>query len=274
NPAIIGYESCGSWDLLREGQEEIEDDRLAYLNQEIARISGEEAVYLEDYKALHEMGFKGFRTAYKNRSEGALNTGDLMEQLHAICVSLGIHFLFCTEVLSYEHHGNHFMVETNHGCLPTNQLALCTNGFAATLVDLPVQPARAQVLVTNEIDGLKIKGTFHFDCGYYYFRNLGKRLLLGGGRNLDFSGETTMDLSVTETIQNHLIEALKTNIIPSHSFSIDYQWAGIMGIGTEKHPIITQVSPQLFVAVRMGGMGVALGSMAGLTLSKLMLYGR
>jgi hypothetical protein len=36
-----------------------------------------------------------------------------------------------------------------------------------------VKPARAQVLITEPIDNLDVRGTFHLDCGYYYFRNIG-----------------------------------------------------------------------------------------------------
>ena len=32
---------------------------------------------------------------------------------------------------------------------------------------------------------LKIKGSFHYEKGYYYFRNIDNRILLGGGRNMD-----------------------------------------------------------------------------------------
>jgi glycine/D-amino acid oxidase-like deaminating enzyme len=83
-----------------------------------------------------------------------------------------------------------------------------------------------------------------------------------------------MDLMVTEDIQNHLLDRLKTNILPNQSFTIGYQWAGIMGVGEDKHPIITQTSPNVFAAVRMGGMGVAIGSLVGLKLSNLMINGK
>ena len=40
-------------------------------------------------------------------------------------------------------------------------------------------------------------------------------------------------------------------------------WSGILGIGDQKKPIIERVSPNVVVAVRMGGMGVAIGSLVG-----------
>ena len=70
--------------------------------------------------------------------------------------------------------------------------------------EINLQPARAQVLITKPIQNLPIKGTFHLDRGYYYFRNIHDRILLGGGRNLDFEGETTTQLETTEVIQKEL----------------------------------------------------------------------
>jgi glycine/D-amino acid oxidase-like deaminating enzyme len=86
-----------------------------------------------------------------------------------------------------------------------------------------VKPARAQVLITEPIDNLDVRGTFHLDCGYYYFRNIGDRILLGGGRNLDFETETTTEFAQTEIIQNRLEQLLKEVILPQQDFKIAHR---------------------------------------------------
>jgi glycine/D-amino acid oxidase-like deaminating enzyme len=141
---------------------------------------------------------------------------------------------------------------------------VATNGFAQSLLKIKdVNPARAQVLITKPIEKLKIKGTFHYQQGYYYFRNINGRLLFGGGRNLDFKGETTTDFAITKRIQDQLEKLLKEVILPDTPFEIEHRWAGIMGVGKEKKPIIQAVSKNVIAAVRMGGMGVAIGSLVG-----------
>jgi glycine/D-amino acid oxidase-like deaminating enzyme len=71
----------------------------------------------------------------------------------------------------------------------------CTNAFSSKfLKNENIIPARGQILLTEPIEGLKLKGTFHYDEGFYYFRNLGNRVLLGGGRNQDFKTEETTAL--------------------------------------------------------------------------------
>jgi glycine/D-amino acid oxidase-like deaminating enzyme len=141
---------------------------------------------------------------------------------------------------------------------------VATNGFARQLLpQLQVVPARAQVLITKPIPSLKIKGTFHYDRGYYYFRNIGNRVLFGGGRNLDFKTEETTELSLTELVQQQLEKLLREVILPEFAFEVEHRWSGIMGLGPEKTTIVMPVSEHVSCSVRMGGMGVAIGSLVG-----------
>ena len=58
-------------------------------------------------------------------------------------------------------------------------------------------------------------------------------------------------------------------ILPNNEFTIDYQWAGIMGVGESKSPIIRKYGKHVAFGVRMGGMGVAIGSLVGKKLSEI-----
>jgi glycine/D-amino acid oxidase-like deaminating enzyme len=124
-------------------------------------------------------------------------------------------------------------------------------------------------LITEPITNLDIKGTFHLDKGYYYFRNIDDRILLGGGRNLDFETETTTAFGQTEIIQNKLEQLLKEVILPNRKVEIAHRWSGIMGVGTSKNPIVSQLSENVYCGVRLGGMGVAIGSLIGTELAEL-----
>lgn len=46
-----------------------------------------------------------------------------------------------------------------------------------------------------------------------------------------------------------------------------------MGLGETKRPIIKEVKPGICVAVRMGGMGVAIGTLVGKEASRLVVRG-
>jgi glycine/D-amino acid oxidase-like deaminating enzyme len=193
----------------------------------------------------------------------------MMQALLKEAISKDILILNQAEVSSYTDKNDSVELVVNDYSFNTKKLLFATNGFASQLTNNEVKPARAQVLITEPIANLDIKGTFHLDKGYYYFRNFEDRILLGGGRNLDFEGETTTDLSQTEKIQNKLEDLLKNVILPNQEFQIAHRWSGIMGIGAHKNPIVSQLSNNVYCGVRLGGMGVAIGSLIGKELADL-----
>jgi gamma-glutamylputrescine oxidase len=115
-----------------------------------------------------------------------------------------------------------------------------------------------------------MKGTFHFDQGYYYFRNLGNRLLIGGARNKAFKEEETTEIATTNIIQNELEDFVRQHLLPDTTFSITHRWSGIMAMGSEKIPIVKAISEQVFCCVRMSGMGVALAPVVAEKIATLM----
>jgi len=106
--------------------------------------------------------------------------------------------------------------------------------------------------------------------GDYYFRNIDDRILFGGGRNLDFETEETTIMEETKLVQNKLEELLRSTILPNTYFEIDHKWSGIMGVGNQKKPIVKQISNHVYCGVRLGGMGVAIGSTIGMQLAQLL----
>jgi len=109
------------------------------------------------------------------------------------------------------------------------------------------------------------------DQGFYYFRNIENRILFGGGRNLDLKGEETIEMVQTELIQKRLEDLLRNTILPNTFFEVDQRWSGIMGVGETKAPILKSLSSNVVCGVRLGGMGVAIGSITGLDLAELAL---
>ncbi len=204
-----------------------------------------------------------------NKFEGQIDTGKMMLALTNLVLSMGIKILNSVSVESFHEGNDSIYVKTNQFELKTNKLLIATNGFAKQLIDEEVKPARAQVLITKPIKNLHLKGTFHLDKGYYYFRNIDDRILFGGGRNLDFKAEETTEMSQTKLIQDKLEDLLKTTILPNTPFEVEHRWSGIMGVGNQKKPILKQLSTNVFCGVRLGGMGVAIGSLIGKELADL-----
>ncbi len=204
-----------------------------------------------------------------NTLEAQIDTGKLMAALLELSGKKDIRILNAIAVEEFQEIGNSVSVKTNAFEFKTRKLLIATNGFAAQLVGEKVDPARAQVIVAKPIPKLPIKDTFHLDEGYYYFRNIDDRILFGGGRNLDFEGEQTYEHGKTQLIQNQLKKMLTEIILPNTSFEIEHRWSGIMGVGQDKKPIVKQLSNNVFCGVRLGGMGVAIGSHIGRELAEL-----
>jgi len=204
-----------------------------------------------------------------NVFEGQIDTGKMMLSLLKKAQREGILILNAVEVLSFSEEKAAVTMHLPNFDFTTKQLFIATNAFAKSLIDVEVSAARNQVLVTKPIRNLNIKGTFHLDRGYYYFRNINNRILLGGGRHIDPKGETTTEFGLTHPIQERLEQLLKNVILPNQPVEIEERWSGILGVGRQKKPILKRISPNIFCAVRLGGMGVAIGSEVGRSLANL-----
>ncbi len=135
---------------------------------------------------------------------------------------------------------------------------------------LKISPGRGLVILTEPIPNLKLEGTFHYQQGYYYFRNIKDRILLGGGRSVDFDTETTTSFGVNPKIKNQLIDDLQNFIFPSEKVSLDMEWSGIMAFGKDKTPIVKKHQNNIVIGVKLSGMGVAIGSEVGKKLAMLL----
>lgn len=260
----IDFQQNGSWDIMTHKETKIIpsiQEQLAYLNSEIHKITDKTIVFREDKEMHRRFGFKSIETSFYNKLEGQIDTGKMMLAYSRLLNINGIIQLNGIEVESIESNGK--IINTSIGEIKTNATIITVNGFAKKFIEADVQPARAQVIVSSPIDNLPFKGTFHYDQGYYYFRNIGNRVLLGGGRNLDFDGETTTTIETTPQITTALKKLLGDVILPGKKFKIEYEWAGIMGVGDSKQPIIQKLNNSLAIGVRLGGMGVAIGTLVG-----------
>ncbi|MDZ4665943.1 MAG: FAD-dependent oxidoreductase [Bacteroidota bacterium] len=261
----IDYRAFGGYELF-DDPNELEKcvDKIPAMNEKMRKVIGERNCYALTSSKIKTFGFKNAKGLILNRCEGQIDTGKMMESLMNLVRKNNITILNGITVTNIFDTGSKAIIETNIAEFSALKVVVAINGFAKQLLNIKdVNPARAQVLITKPIKGLKIKGSFHYQQGYYYFRNINNRLLFGGARNLDIKGETSTDFKITSQIQKDLEKKLKHMILPNTPFEIDQRWAGIMGVGSEKKPIIKHVSKNVIAAVRMGGMGVAIGSLVG-----------
>lgn len=260
----IDFDMCGGYELYEDGPVPSEKlkENIRYLNSLLRPITDTKKTYRMADAKISSFGFGKTAHLVENRLEGSLHSGKLLQALLQKVQGMGVTVLNGIEITGLETSGKGVEISTaHHFTLTASKVLLCTNAFTKKLLpELDIVPARGQVLLTSPIEKLPFNGTFHSDEGFYYFRNLGNRVLLGGARNKAFEEETTMDMQTSEHIQRELERYLAEVILPEfqNHYTIEHRWAGIMAFGKEKMPIVKQFSANLFCAVRMSGMGVAL----------------
>ena len=207
-----------------------------------------------------------FNEAIFNQYEGQLNTGLFYQNLCSKAQSLDITILRGCFVRRIDVETGVLICTFDNQDIEMSarQIVVATNALAYEHIEqIDVVPVLNQVVVTCPIPDLEINGTFHMDHGYIYFRNLGNRILIGGGRHLFEQGEFK-DYLIQPEIQYYLLKLLSENILRNYSdLTIDESWSGILSGGEFRLPIIKRVSDRVVIGVRLGGMGVAIGLEVG-----------
>jgi gamma-glutamylputrescine oxidase len=258
---IIKLEICGGYEVYDENAgRDVLEEGIHWLNKGLKEITGYEQCFRWTGNPLKEFGFAGFGSMIENKLEGYLHSGRLVQALIRKIQGLGVQLFTSYEVKRWERINGSITINPGAATsFTTARLLVCTNAFTSELVpDLDIVPARGQIVLTSPVEGLKMKGAFHYDRGFYYFRDLGSRILLGGARNKAFEAERTTEMMTSEEIQQQLELFIARHLLPRQRFTIEQRWSGIMGFTDDKEPVIKHISEGVTVAISCNGMGVAL----------------
>lgn len=270
----IDYQCLGGYELFKKGDHLLASkcvSKIEHYNQLTRNIVGADAFSSNPEKAA-TFCFGPTETIIGNKYEAQIDTGKMMFALIGYAQQLGISLFNNCSVLQITEEATGLRLSTPNGTFSCKKTIVATNAFIKNLLPgADIVPGRGQVLITKPIENLKIKGTFHYDKGYYYFRNINNRILLGGGRNIDFKAEETTVFGQTATVQQALRNLLNTVILPQTPYEIDQQWSGIMAFGKTLEPLIEEIKPNIFCATRCNGMGIAIGSQTGEDVAELLL---
>lgn len=266
--AQLDFQMLGGYEMFTETEEDIFQncrERIPGFNEKIGKITGHPQVYKVVDEQLPRFGFRGVKHLILNQPEGQVHTGKMMSALLKKAIEKGVQIFNGFVIRNIDDTSQGVELETESGwAIRVPKVLIAVNGFAKRLLPLAdVYPARNQVLITKPVAGLSVEGCFHYDRGYFYFRNIDGRILLGGGRNLDLEKEKTDDFGGNELIRKALVKLLETVICPGREVEVDSWWTGILGLGPVKKPIVEQVSANVTVAIRLSGMGVAIGTLVG-----------
>ena len=154
-------------------------------------------------------------------------------------------------------------IPTASGWIISEFVLLANNAGLSQLSENTV-PGRGQVVLTEPFNHGLPAGTYHAREGYMYFRTLGDRILLGGGRDAFREKEETLKPLGTKEVKLYLEDYLSTHICPGQQISIAKHWAGIMAFtkNQRKELLRKYLDDKILTVGRMGGMGVAIAPSA------------
>lgn len=263
----IEFESFGGYELFFDEHPE-PLNQIDKINELLSPLFSK-SVFSNNPSKINAFGFNTNKVKHliENPFEGQIHTGKMMRALRSKVNEKDITVFSNTQVLGWNQDQKNEIRIAIHQTemeLKCTKLAVCTNAFATQFFpELEIKPGRGMVLLTNPIPKLQCKGCFNYNQGYYYFRNVGNQLLFGGGREQDFETETTTEFGINPIIHQKLVQDLADFILPDQPKEIEMKWSGIMAFGNSKKPIIQKVNDNLVIGVRLGGMGVAIGSSMG-----------
>lgn len=262
---LLGYQASGGYELITENEIEALF-KIDYINQLLFPIFQRDV-----FEIIRDVKCFGFgpkvKVIIKNHFEGELNSGMFLEALWKRSQVLGVKILTGAEVLSLELNEKTISVSNlvsgrSSVIFEAQQIAVCTNAFTKALIpDLDINPGRGLILLSRPLEReLPWSGSFHYDKGYVYFRKVnGNRLMIGGGRNVDFEGEQTDQFGINSKVKSYLLRLIDEEILPNVKFELEMEWTGIMAFGDTKRPLIRMLAQDVSIGVRLGGMGVAIG---------------
>ena len=255
--ADAGRTNLGGYELML--QDTLSKSEIQSLNEILFPIF-KQTVFVDASKQIHAFQFSNIAQMIYTAFEAQVDSGKLLTAYWQLLQSKNIRFfngLTVKKLLRNEIEAESSL-NGNITCR-ANKIFICTNAFPIdTSFKLPIKPGRGQVLITSPIEGLPFSGSFHFDAGFYYFRNVGNRVLFGGSRNLDFTSEETTDFAPNQLILDDLKLKLKEIILSNFSFSIEQEWQGIMAFSENKLPLIHSMNQYATYLMACNGMGVAL----------------
>lgn len=239
-------------------------------NYKLKDILGLSYYQLEDQLPAH---IKAGEAYISHAEEGQLHPARLLKAWTEKCRSMHIEILEACEVFDYKTGPKgDYTVASEMGKICTKRILFCTNGKtipAQSMTDLKV--VSNLVLVSKPFEKLDWQANLHAESGYLYARNIGDRILVGGGRHLLDSNE---QLDPSEVQKDKLRAYLKrfacehlTNV--PQQWESEFEWLGYLGTGSVKEPIMKATDNNIFVLGRLSGMGVALSSYLGKQMAKM-----
>ena len=254
----LGYRPCGAVEAFTDNAEWTRcTAALPMLNDALSEVFGQ-APFREVPSG--PTGLRAVAGTIASPMEGDLDTAKMATALRHSLQHQDIALVSGVRIESLTRSSS-WTLKTSMGTLTSPRVLVCNNGWASELLDVEVSTTPNVVVVSEPIANLALTSTVHHDRGYVYAREIDGRVLIGGGRHWNCATENERIERLTAWAETHIVDV--------DAFRVAHCWVGQLGVGPHRQPVMEEVEPGLFAGVRLGGMGVAIGTLVGRKLADL-----
>jgi len=212
--------------------------------------------------------------------DGLVDPNGLLQGYVSNARRLGATLLTSTPATAIDVHGGRIQrVVTPAGSIETETVVIAAGPWSAAIgamagIDLPIQPIRRQIAVTDAIAGLRPDFPFVIDFSQsLYFHREGAGLLTGMSNNDEPPGFIT---TVDEDWKMHHLEHAMERLPLLGDAGIAAEWAGLYEVTPDDQPILGRLPgiDGLVCCAGFSGHGLMHGPAAGLLMAEEILDGR
>lgn len=117
-----------------------------------------------------------------------------------------------------------------------------------------IHPVRGQVLATEPVAPLDHQYPVYADHGFnYWHQRADGRIIAGGFRHLDLTGEVGTELTLHQPIQARVTQLVRDLV--NGPVTVSDRWAGIMAMTADHRPLVGFITPRLGVVMGYSGHG-------------------
>jgi len=212
--------------------------------------------------------------------DGLVDPNGLLQGYVSNARRLGATLLTSTPATAIDVDGGRIRrVVTPAGSIETETVVIAAGPWSAAIgamagVDVPIQPIRRQIAVTDAIIGLRPDFPFVIDFSQsLYFHREGAGLLTGMSNNDEPPG---FDTTVDEDWKMHHLERAMERLPMLGDAGIAAEWAGLYEVTPDDQPILGRLPgvDGLICCAGFSGHGLMHGPAAGLLMAEEILDGR
>jgi sarcosine oxidase subunit beta len=232
-------------------------------------------------KRLPYISMDGVLGATFHARDGFGDPSDITQGYAKRAQELGAKIETDVEVTGFKLEGSRRIVsvETSKGSVACGNVILCSGAWTRPLaamagVDVPIEPIRRQIIVTDKFDDIKdpFPMTVDLSTTLYFHRESGG-ILIGMSDHSETAG---FDTSFNEEFGEQMLITAMERAPVLENASPKHKWAGLYEVTPDHHPVIDKLGhvEGAWVCAGFSGHGLMHAPAAGMAVSELILDGK